>query len=146
MIGVGVIGYGYWGPNLARCFAETHRILKPAGIYIFSSHNARVLGVWPDLSDARGLQAPLRIVRSIFKSADLSRRALRNGVYGKGQGYIRDPVHGGMDHYVSTPEAMKPQLAAAGFEVVEVLGGRFPNVTSESLTPWHYYACRKIAR
>lgn len=23
MIGVAVVGYGYWGPNLARCFAET---------------------------------------------------------------------------------------------------------------------------
>ena len=23
MIGIGVIGYGYWGPNLARCVAET---------------------------------------------------------------------------------------------------------------------------
>lgn len=23
MIGIGVIGYGYWGPNLARCFSET---------------------------------------------------------------------------------------------------------------------------
>jgi predicted dehydrogenase len=23
MIGVGVVGYGYWGPNLARCFSET---------------------------------------------------------------------------------------------------------------------------
>lgn len=23
MIGIGVIGYGYWGPNLARCIAET---------------------------------------------------------------------------------------------------------------------------
>jgi predicted dehydrogenase len=23
MIGVAVIGYGYWGPNMARCFAET---------------------------------------------------------------------------------------------------------------------------
>jgi predicted dehydrogenase len=23
MLGVGVIGFGYWGPNLARCFAET---------------------------------------------------------------------------------------------------------------------------
>ncbi|THD66235.1 MAG: Gfo/Idh/MocA family oxidoreductase [Bradyrhizobium sp.] len=23
MIGIAVIGYGYWGPNLARCFAET---------------------------------------------------------------------------------------------------------------------------
>ena len=23
MIGVAVIGYGYWGPNLARCFSET---------------------------------------------------------------------------------------------------------------------------
>ncbi len=22
MIGVGIVGYGYWGPNLARCFAE----------------------------------------------------------------------------------------------------------------------------
>ena len=22
MIGIGVIGYGYWGPNLARNFAE----------------------------------------------------------------------------------------------------------------------------
>src|SRR3954454_9350965 len=24
MIGIGVIGYGYWGPNLARCLAETN--------------------------------------------------------------------------------------------------------------------------
>jgi predicted dehydrogenase len=23
MIGIGLIGYGYWGPNLARCFSET---------------------------------------------------------------------------------------------------------------------------
>src|SRR5512132_1620799 len=23
MISVGLVGYGYWGPNLARCFAET---------------------------------------------------------------------------------------------------------------------------
>ena len=23
MIGLAVIGYGYWGPNLARCFGET---------------------------------------------------------------------------------------------------------------------------
>jgi predicted dehydrogenase len=25
MINIGLIGYGYWGPNLARCFAETER-------------------------------------------------------------------------------------------------------------------------
>ena len=23
MIGIGILGYGYWGPNLARCFAES---------------------------------------------------------------------------------------------------------------------------
>src|ERR1700687_4598523 len=23
MINIGVIGYGYWGPNMARCFSET---------------------------------------------------------------------------------------------------------------------------
>jgi predicted dehydrogenase len=30
MIGIGVVGYGYWGPNLARCFAETDGCLLSA--------------------------------------------------------------------------------------------------------------------
>jgi predicted dehydrogenase len=36
MIGIGVIGYGYWGPNLARCVAETEGC-RLAGIADFSA-------------------------------------------------------------------------------------------------------------
>lgn len=36
MIGIGVIGYGYWGPNLARCVAETDGC-RLAGIADFSA-------------------------------------------------------------------------------------------------------------
>ena len=36
MIGIGVIGYGYWGPNLARCVAETEGC-RLAGIADFAA-------------------------------------------------------------------------------------------------------------
>ena len=36
MISIGVIGYGYWGPNLARCVAETEGC-RLAGIADFSA-------------------------------------------------------------------------------------------------------------
>jgi ubiquinone/menaquinone biosynthesis C-methylase UbiE len=127
----------------ARCLSETARVLKPGGIFIFSSHNAKLLGVWPLLADARGHQIPWRVVRSVFKSAVLAARNLGSGPFSDGVGYVRDPEHGGMDYYVSTPETMAPQLA--GFETLEVVGGHFPHVQARYLTPWYYYACRKQA-
>jgi SAM-dependent methyltransferase len=129
----------------ARCLTETSRVLKPGGIFIFSSHNARALPIWP-LQGARGHQIPLRIVRSVLKSASIAQRILASGAYAAGEGYIRDPVHGGLDTYVSTPATIVPQLTRAGFEIIETVGGRFPTVRSAVLTPWYYYACRKIRR
>lgn len=127
----------------ARCLSETARVLKPGGMFIFSSHNARILGVWPLLANARGHQIAWRIVRSIFKSASLAARNFGREAYAKGEGFIHDPVHGGMDHYVSTPVTMGPQLDAVGLDVVEIVGGHFPEVSAPYLTPWYYYAARK---
>jgi predicted dehydrogenase len=36
MIGIGIVGYGYWGPNLARCVAETEGC-RLAGVADFSA-------------------------------------------------------------------------------------------------------------
>jgi ubiquinone/menaquinone biosynthesis C-methylase UbiE len=128
-----------------RCLSETARVLKDGGIFIFSSHNASILGVWPQWKGASGLRIPWRIVRSIGKSASLCFRNITRLSWWKGEGYIHDPVHGGMDHYVSTPRTMIPQLNKAGLEVLETVGGHYPRVKSIYLTPWTYYACRRIS-
>ena len=127
----------------SRCLAETARVLRPGGIFIFSSHNARVLGVWPQLSNAHGHQVPWRIVRSVFKSASVAIRTLRSDAFKAGEGFILDPVHGGMRHYVSTPDTIRPQIDSVGLQLLDTVGGHYPKVRSAALTPWYYYACVK---
>jgi SAM-dependent methyltransferase len=127
-----------------RCLAEVARILKHDGVFIFSSHNARTLGLWPQLAQANPLQIIWRILRALWKSIVISRRTQANGVYQAGEGYIHDPVHGGLKTYVSTPETIRSQIEAAGLKLVETVGGHYPNVTSAALTPWYYYACKKL--
>jgi ubiquinone/menaquinone biosynthesis C-methylase UbiE len=127
-----------------RCLEETARVLKSGGVFIFSSHNARILGVWPELHGARPHQVAWRIVRAVGKTAQFTLKALRDQVFSAGQGYIHDPVHGGMDHYVSTPETMAPQLRQAGLDILEQVAGPSPDVRSPYFVPWHYYACRKV--
>lgn len=127
----------------ARCLAETARILKPEGLFIFSSHNARILGVWPQLDGASVLRIPWRIARSALKTLQLTTRAILQPAFRSGEGFIIDPVHGGMRHYVSIPATMRPQLESHGFEVIEVVGGPHITLKSQYFIPWHYYACRK---
>jgi SAM-dependent methyltransferase len=127
-----------------RCLQETARVLKPGGLFIFSSHNARVLAVWPALRGAKPHQFVWRTLRAVGKSTQLTLKALRGKAFGPGEGYIHDPVHGGMDHYVSTPQTMVPQLREAGFAVLEQVAGPQPEVRSPYFVPWHYYACRKV--
>lgn len=127
----------------AGCLAEISRVLTPGGLFIFSSHNARILAIWPEFADAKLHQVLWRTVRALGKSVSVALRTIGSGAYVKGEGYLRDPVHGGMDHYVSTPEMMLPQLARAGFTLLECVAGPSPSIPLRVFTPWYYYACRK---
>src|SRR5690348_337316 len=118
----------------ARCLAEIARVLKPGGVFIFSSHNARILAVSPVFKGARFYQILWRILRSIFKSVMIAARNLSSGVYFTSQGYIRDPEFGGFDLYVSTPETIAPQLASIGLSLIETMGDGFPDVSARFLT------------
>jgi SAM-dependent methyltransferase len=137
------IDYLPTGAARARCLAEVVRILVAGGVFIFSSHNARALGVVPRLQDARGLKVGWRIVRAATKSVQLASRNLWNGVFQAGEGYVWDPHHGGLWTYCSTPQTLRPQLRASGLEVVDMASGVHPRVRMTYLVPWHYYACRR---
>ena len=130
----------------AKCLSEVARVLKPGGVFVASSHNARAIGVWPQLKTARGARIPWRIIYSLYASARLATRSLSHAAFWNGSGYVLDPLHGGLATYTSTPRTFAPQIEAAGLEVVDVVGGRYPDVQALSLTPWHYYACRKPLR
>lgn len=53
MIGIGIIGYGYWGPNLARCFSETADSRVVAISDLSSSALARATRRHPDARATR---------------------------------------------------------------------------------------------
>lgn len=128
----------------ARCFREVSRVLKTGGVFIFSSHNAKALGVWRSLRTARGLRIPYRVALSLISTLRLAARAIPKEAFWRGCGYILDPTHGGLLTYTSTPSTMAPQLQAAGFDVLDVVGGPYPDMKSRYLTSWHYYACRNL--
>ena len=71
-------GIDYIQIDVARlkCLGEVFRILKPEGCFIFSSHNAKVLGIWPSFDGARHYKILWRIFRSIGKTISLTRKQL----------------------------------------------------------------------
>jgi hypothetical protein len=94
----------------------------------------------PQLKTAHGIQIPWRILYSPYASARVAARSLSHAAFWKGSGYLLDPEFGGLAIYVSTPRTF---AHAAGLEVVDVVGGRYPDMQALWLTPWNYYACRK---
>lgn len=130
----------------ARCLAEIGRVLKAGGVFIFSSHNAKALLVAPHLESTSGWRVLWRLVRSVGKSIQLATRHLRTGVFQSGAGYIWDPHHGGLWTYLSTPDALRPQLGAADLSLLEVITDRNPNGRATYTAPWHHYVCRKALR
>jgi SAM-dependent methyltransferase len=129
----------------ARCLREAARVLREGGVFVLSSHNARALAFWPQFRNARGARILWRVAYAVFASVRLFFRSLSSAAFWKGEGYILDPIHGGLATYVSTPRAFTAQIEAAGLEVVDIVGGRYPEARAAWLTPWWYYACRKLA-
>jgi SAM-dependent methyltransferase len=140
-------GIDYLGPEgRTRCFSEVARVLVDDGRFIFSSHNARLLAVAPALRGEGPIRGVLRLGLACLRSLQSATRAIRAGAYRSAEGYVRDPVHGGLWTYTSTPRTLEPQLSAAGLKIVDVLSGPMSALKPTWLTPWFYYACSRIPR
>ncbi len=138
-------GIDYIDTDAARksCLHEISRVLKSGGLFIFSSHNARQLAIWPQLHDAKPYQIAWRVARCTVKSASIATRRITSGTFFRGRGYIVDPTHGGLRTFVSTPSVMTGELVRSGFTLIETVNGHYPTVRSSLCAPWHYYVCRK---
>jgi ubiquinone/menaquinone biosynthesis C-methylase UbiE len=123
-----------------QALAEFRRVLKKNGVLIFSSHNAQSLFVVPKYTDASLKQKLWRSVRSVGKTAQLMRRSLSSRAFWNGAGYVAEPTHGGLFNHSATPQAVINETTGAGYKLLEVLNGRFPESLPPFATPWYYYA------
>jgi SAM-dependent methyltransferase len=123
----------------ARCFAEVKRVLRTGGLFIFSSHHARSIFIRPRLRGASLKKRAWRIARALTLSFPLTLRTLSSVAFWKGEGYIIDPVHGGLMTYVSTPEVIRAQTSATGLRMLEIVDALHPEQGGRFFAPWYYY-------
>ena len=126
-----------------RCFAEVFRVLAPGGLFIFSSHNAKMLLSLPNLDDAGPIRKILRLGRATFGTLPFSMRLLSSGAFHAGAGYYLDPTHGGIKTYCSTPELIEVDISASGFQLLEVISNLHPQKVPRYFISSYYYVLAK---
>ena len=150
-----------------RALREINRVLKPEGILIFSSHNPRAIWVrasWNPqrlrdvaraiagsdsafflpllwfVTTARAIPAGLKAgLQTLGRAA----KRLSTRAFWHGQGYWRDPAHGGLKTHGSTPEKVAQELGEFGFRLLRVLGDDYPRASRRYVTDWYYYVFSK---
>ena len=146
-----------------RCLRECSRVLRPAGVLIFSSHNPRSILVRADWDrgrlrafarrfvSQRSILLPVVVVgltvakviqaltRAVAKSALRIVRRVPSPAFWRGEGDLHDPVDGGVTVHCSIPERVVAELSEFDFQVVKVLGDDYPRASQMLLTDWFYY-------
>jgi len=133
---------------------EVHRVLRPNGTFIFSSHNrdykSRSAYRFRGFVNA---QNPVELIKSnairvkryvtgIFNHLDRGRNEVENANYA----IVNDPSHNyGLLTYYIRKEAQVEQLEGIGFSDVQLVNGSgsFIRLDEPCGDGWIYYICRK---
>ena len=131
--------------------AELHRVLRPGGLLVFSSHNRAfiprlrkptwILSRWPRQAVVKVVRLPIRL-RNHRRMRRFERSEAEYAL-------VNDDAHDyALLHYYIAPDAQVRQLTAAGFETLECLDkGARPLAPGES-APDHsriHYVARRSA-
>lgn len=136
-------GLDYLHPLERRQLAiqEARRVLRPAGIFIFSTHNSRAIA-----KRVRATGDIRSLVRQTAVAAYGTFRAVRalvpSRVFWSGSGYQVDRIKPLLTYY-TTLKQLDDELERGGLTVVERLPGDHPARVSSFRTPWFYVAAQK---
>jgi SAM-dependent methyltransferase len=150
-----------------RALREIRRVLKPEGILIFSSHNPRAILVRASWNSQRvqdvaraiagrdsvffppviwfltAARAILACLHAGLQSLSHAAKRLPTQAFWQGQGYWRDPAHGGLKTHGVTAEKVTRELGEFGFRLLRVLGDDYPRASRPYVTDWYYYVFSK---
>jgi len=131
----------------AKILSEINRVLKPAGIFFFSTHNKLAYNFnqapWLNSKNSTWINFKTFLKLLPFQPRHFKKRKLE--VYNKEYAVINNCAHNyGLMTFHSTPEFVKVQLKNHGFDGVEFynLSGQ---PTDESCTDeWLFVVCKKL--
>ena len=132
--------------------AELHRLLRPGGLFVFSSHNRAfiprlrrptwILSRWPRQAVTKVVRLPIRL-RNHRRMQRFERTETEYAL-------VNDDAHDyALLHYYIEPNAQVRQLAGAGFETLECLDkaarALAPGESAPSHSRIHYVARRSAS-
>ena len=150
-----------------RCLGECWRVLRPAGVLVFSSHNPRSILLRADWDrgrlrafarrfvSSRSAVFPLVIggltvakaIQAFLRAATGSTlriiRRVPSPVFWRGSGDLYDPADGGLTVHCAIPDRVFAELAEFDFQLVKLMGDDYPRVSRMFLTDWYYYVFSK---
>jgi SAM-dependent methyltransferase len=151
----------------SRCIHECWRVLRPAGAFVFSSHNPRSIVVRAEWDGGRlrafarrlvsprsaffplvvgGLTVAKAVQAFVRAAAGSTLRVIRRvptPAFWRGEGDLYDPVDGGLTVHYSIPERVVAELRKLDFQLVKLMGDDYPQVSRAFLTDWFYYVFSK---
>ena len=153
--------------NRSRCFRECWRVLRPAGVFIFSSHNPRSVLVRADWDrgrlhafarrfvSQRNVCFPLVVavltagktthafLSAAIRGAVKMIQRLPSSAFWHGEGDLFDSSHGGLLIHCSIPNRVIAELNQFDFQLLRLMGYDYPQTSRALLTDWYYYVFTK---